>query len=280
MVARRMATTIIALAATLGMTLSMALGLASAAYAFDEAKYPDLSGQWHRVGPDRFDGGTNRDAPLTPEYRGIYEKVRKNAAGNMIADPMLSCQAPGMPRVMMAYAPIEFIVTPGTTHILIENIHDSRRIHTDGRPWPGEVDPSFRGLSIGQWQDTDGDGRFDTLIAETRHFQGPRHFDGSGLPLHQDNNTVIRERIFLDKSSSDILVDEITVTDGALTRPWTVTKTYRRDRTPIAMHRESVCADNSTHVAIGEEMYVVGPDGNLAPTRPGQPAPDLRYFPR
>jgi len=46
------------------------------------------------------------------------------------------------------------------------------------------------------------------------------------------------------------------------------------------MHRESVCADNITHVAIGEEMYVVGPDGNLAPTRPGQPAPDLRYFPR
>jgi len=253
-------------------------GIASAAQAFDDTKYPDLSGQWHRTGPDRFDGASNRDVPLTPEYRAIYEKIRKNDAGNMIADPMLTCQAPGMPRVMQAYAPMEFIVTPDTTHILIENIHDSRRIHTDGRPWPGEVDPSFRGLSIGQWQDTDGDGRFDTLIAETRHFQGPRYFDGSGLPLHQDNNTVIRERLFLDKS--DILVDEITVTDGALTRPWTVTKTYRRDRTPIAMHRESVCADHSSHVAIGEEMYVVGPDGNLTPTRPGQPAPDLRYFPR
>src|SRR5882724_1000666 len=73
MVSRRMATTIIALAATLGVTLGSALGLASAAYAFDEAKYPDLSGQWHRIGPDRFDGGTNRDAPLTPEYRAIYE---------------------------------------------------------------------------------------------------------------------------------------------------------------------------------------------------------------
>jgi len=275
MISRRMAA-IIALAATLGMTF----GMASAAQAFDDTKYPDLSGQWHRVGPDRFDGGTNRDAPLTPEYRAINEKVRKNEAGNMIADPMLTCQAPGMPRVMMAYAPLEFIVTPDTTHILIENIHDSRRIHTDGRPWPGEVDPSFRGLTIGQWQDTDGDGKFDTLVAETRHFQGPRYFDGSGLPLHQDNNTVIRERLSLDKSNSDVLVDEITVTDGALTRPWTVTKTYRRDRTPIAMHRESVCADHSSHVAIGEEMYVVGPDGNLAPTRPGQPAPDLRYFPR
>jgi hypothetical protein len=45
-------------------------------------------------------------------------------------------------------------------------------------------------------------------------------------------------------------------------------------------HRETVCADHKNHVAIGEEMYVLGPDGNLAPTRPGQPAPDLRYFPR
>jgi hypothetical protein len=262
------------------IALTALFGIAGAAHAFDEAKYPDLSGQWQRIGPDRWDGASNRDVPLTPEYRAIYEKVRKNEAGNMIADPMLTCQAPGMPRVMQAYAPLEFIVTPDTTHILIENIHDSRRIHTDGRPWPGEVDPSFRGLSIGQWQDTDGDGRFDTLIAETRHFQGPRYFDGTGLPLHEDNNTVIRERIFLDKANADILVDEITVTDGALTRPWTVTKTYRRDRTPVVNHRESVCADHINHVAIGEEMYVVGPDGNLAPTRPGQPAPDLRYFPR
>jgi hypothetical protein len=271
MVARRMA-----IAAILGAML----GWAGSAHAFDEAKYPDLGGLWHRVGPDRWDGGSNRDAPLTPEYRAIYEKVRKNEAGNMIADPMLTCQAPGMPRVMMAYAPMELIVTPDTTHILIENIHDSRRIHTDGRPWPGEVDPSFRGLSIGQWQDTDGDGKFDTLVAETRHFQGPRYFDGSGLPLHEDNATVIRERIFLDKSNPDILVDEITVTDKALTRPWAVTRTYRHDRTPVVNHRESVCADHSKHVAVGDEMYLVGPDGNLAPIRPGQPAPDLRYFPR
>jgi hypothetical protein len=274
------ATTMVSRTPAAFVALMALLAMAGTAQAFDEAKYPDLSGLWHRVGPDRWDGASNRDAPLTPEYRAIYEKTRKNEAGNMIADPMLTCQAPGMPRVMMAYAPLELVVTPDTTHILIENIHDSRRIHTDGRPWPGEVDPSFRGLSIGQWQDTDGDGKFDTLIAETRHFQGPRYFDGSGLPLHEDNATVIRERIFLDKGNPDILVDEITVTDSALTQPWTVTKTYRRDRTPVVNHRESVCADHINHVAIGDEMYVVGPDGNLAPTRPSQPAPDLRYFPR
>ena len=97
---------------TLAATLGISLGMASATHAFDEAKYPDLGGLWHRIGPDRFDGASNRDAPLTPEYRAMFEKVRKNEAGNMIADPMLTCQAPGMPRVMMAYAPLEFIITP------------------------------------------------------------------------------------------------------------------------------------------------------------------------
>jgi len=278
MVARRMATTIIALAATLGMTLGLALGLASAAYAFDEAKYPDLSGQWHRIGPDRFDGGTNRDAPLTQEYRAIYEKVRKNAAGNMIADPMLSCQAPGMPRVMMAYAPMEFIVTPGTTHILIENIHDSRRIHTDGRPWPGEVDPSFRGLSIGQWQNTDGDGRFDTLMAETRAIKGPHSYDSSGIPFHEDGRAIIRERIASDKTNPNVVHNEITSIDSALTRPWTVQRSYRRMPSKEPIWSEYVCSENNRHVQIGSDNYVIGADGLLMPTRKNQSPPDLRHF--
>src|SRR4029450_3517656 len=90
------------------IALTALLAMAGAAHAFDEAKYPDLGGLWHRVGAHPWDGGGHRDAPLTPEYRAIYEKIRKNEAGNMIADPMLTCQAPGMPRIMQAYAPMEF----------------------------------------------------------------------------------------------------------------------------------------------------------------------------
>ena len=54
------------------------LGMAGDARAFDEAKYPDLSGQWHRIGPGRWDGATNQTAPLTPEYRAIYEAIRQD----------------------------------------------------------------------------------------------------------------------------------------------------------------------------------------------------------
>ena len=33
------------------------------------------------------------------------------------------------------------------------------------------------GYSIGQWIDTDGDGKYDVLEVETRNLKGPRAFD-------------------------------------------------------------------------------------------------------
>ena len=266
----------IALAAMLAMATTQVC-------AFDESKYPDLRGVWDRIGAPRWDqqDRTYQNAPLTPEYRAIYEaNVKHQQAGGQGTDPTYTCLSPGMPRIMNVYEPMEIVVTPQTTHILIEHIHDSRRIHTDGRGWPDEIEPSFRGYSIGTWEDTDGDGRYDTLVAETRHMKGPRSFDSTGLPLHADNQTVIKERIYLDRSNPDLLIDEITVIDNALTRPWTVVRKYKRDRTPHPIWRESVCAENNNHVAIGKDDYMVSADGFLMPTRKDQPPPDLRYFPQ
>jgi hypothetical protein len=50
----------------------------------------------------------------------------------------------------------------------------------------------------------------------------PRAYYGTGLPLHHDNQSIFKERIHLDKTDPNILPDEITVIDHALTRPWTV----------------------------------------------------------
>src|SRR5262249_52587939 len=136
------------------------------------------------------------------------------------------------------------------------------------------LEPAFAGFSIGHWEDTDG--RHNTLVVETRGMKGPRTFDASGIPVHQDNETVVKERIYLDKANPDLLHDEVTTIDHALTRPWTVTRTYRRDRN--AEWEEFVCAEDNRHVAIGKEVYSVSDDGYLTPTRRGQPAPDLRYF--
>jgi hypothetical protein len=66
--------------------------------------------------------------------------------------------------------------------------------------------------------------------------------------------------------------------DDALTRPWTVTKTYRRDPNPQPDWREVNCAENNNHVEVGTESYMLSADGYLMPTKKDQPAPDLRFF--
>jgi hypothetical protein len=160
----------IAAAALLG-TLCVAT---SDAWAWDDTKYPDFGGQWRPIGgPGRFDiskpAGHGQQAPLTPEYQAIFEaNVKEQAAGGQGTTKTYRCFSPGMPRVTNGYGEIEFVVTPKTTHILVDHIYDNRRIFTDGRPWPAEIVPTLLGYSIGQWIDTDGDGRYDVLEVETR----------------------------------------------------------------------------------------------------------------
>jgi hypothetical protein len=180
--------------------------------------------------------------------------------------------------MMIGYYPMEIVITPDTTHLLMEHIHNFRRIYTDGRGFPEEIEPSFAGYSIGKWVDEDGDGRYRTLVVETRGFKGPRAFDSTGLPLHRDNQTIVKERIYQDRANLNILYDEITTIDNALTRPWTVTKNYNRDQNPRPVWREFICAEANSWVIIHNEGYYLSADGQLMPTRKGQQPPDTRYF--
>jgi hypothetical protein len=270
---------------------AVALALAAMmtnASAWDETRYPDLKGQWVRGYPglSRFDPakpiGPRQEAPLTAEYQAIYqENLAEQAAGGQGIDPTYRCLPPGMPRIMHVYSPMEIVVTPDTTYVLIEHIHDSRRIYTDGRDWPENMDddPQFSGYSIGRWVDEDGAGRFGALVVETRGIKNPRTYDATGIPFHADGRTIIREKLHLDKANPNALYDEITVIDSALRRPWSALKTYRRvaAKGPI-WWREDVCTENNVHVAVGKEEYFLSADGLLMPARKGQAPPDLRYF--
>jgi len=256
---------------------------AVAAQAQTDAKYPDLKGQWMRPASEGLQWdpskppGRGQQAPLTPEYQAVFEAtLARKAAG--IPEATQACLPPGMPRSMIAYDPMEVIVMPDATYIMLSHMNEFRRIFTDGRKWPEDIEVSYAGYSIGEWKDTDGDGRFDTLLVETRAMKGPRTFDDSGLPLDKDNNTIVKERIYLDKADPNLLHNEITTIDMALTKPWTVTRDYRRERNPE--WNEYVCAETNPGILIGEEVYKLSDDGYLMPTRRGQPAPDLKYFPR
>src|SRR5499426_2700532 len=256
----------VALATALCMTIG-------SAQAFDESKYPDLKGQWQRIGAPRW--ASARETPLTEEYRAIFEaNLKDQAGGGQGTDTTFTCLAPGMPRVMNVYEPMEIVVTPHTTHLLMQHIHDSRRIFTDGRDWPQDVgqdvEPTFAGYSIGHWVDEDGNGRYDVLMVETRNLKGPRSYDSTGLPLHRDNQTVIKERIYLDKADPNTLYDEITVIDHALTRPYVKLQKATRNPTPRPVWFSDVCSENNTHVRIENENYFKGADGKLMPSKKNQ----------
>jgi len=286
------------LAACFGITVTLMGGPTTGitkAWAFDETKYPDLKGHWRRgpntnpiVGQGRgniFDPtkswGPAQNPPLTPEYQARYDaNLAEQEAGGQSIGESYTCRSPGMPRVTNAYGQTEFVVTPGTTHILVENIRDSRRIFTDGRDWSVKFDPSYLGYSIGKWIDTDDDGKYDLLEVETRGFLGPRAYDASGIPLHDDNETIVKERISLDKNDRNLLLFDITVIDHALTRPWQVLKSYSRQAGAQPDWIEEVCGEGNNHVQIGKENYMISGDGLLMPTKKGQKPPDVKYFTR
>jgi hypothetical protein len=185
-----------------------------------------------------------------------------------------------MPRATNGYGEIEFVVTPFTTYILTQHIDDDRRIFTDERDWPTGLQPTFLGYSIGRWIDTKGSGHYDLLEAETRGpFKSPRTFDSSGAPLHPDGETIVKESIYLDEGNPNLLHNDITVFDHALTRPWSVRKTYGRE--PDKEHpvwNENNCGEYNNHVKIGDEGYMLSADGFLMPAKKDQKPPDLRYF--
>jgi hypothetical protein len=250
----------------------------SKAQIVDLGKYPNIAGGWGRS--EVYQWARGEKPPLTPEYQAVLDQnLADRKVGGHGTDTMYRCFPPGMPRAMHVYSPMEIVITPGTTYLLIDHIHDDRRIFTDGRDWPeGEVELSFSGYSIGRWVDQAGTGKYDTLEIETRFLKGPRTLDGL-LPTAADNQSIIKERIFLDKANPEILHDEITLIDHAYTRPWTVLKSYPRYKNPGPVGwPEEVCAEAQTWISLGDQDYFLSSDGYLMPTKKNQAPPDLRYF--
>ena len=165
----------------------------ASAQVVDLGKYPDLSGQW-RGSVIRYDPtkpvGRGQQAPLKEPYSRMHEAsmADQTAGGQGLYLSSAKCVPMGMPWQMYAFFAMDFVVTPAETLVLSEAMTaQPRRIFTDGRDWPADLEPTLLGYSIGKWIDTTGSGHYDLLAVETRGFRGPRAFDASGLPLHADN---------------------------------------------------------------------------------------------
>lgn len=115
----------------------------------------DLSGIWDM---QTYDGTAKYTFDMTDEARAFQAGFRPR-----LDDPALRCVSDGLVRVSGGPFAKEIIQTEDRVTILYEDMHEVRRIHTDGRDFPDNVDDLYSsvGYSIGHWEGS-------TLVVETR----------------------------------------------------------------------------------------------------------------
>jgi hypothetical protein len=153
--------------------------------------------------------------------RRTAERERVRAAGPTdISRPWLDrplyerCIARGFPQAILPTLynnNIEIVQAPDHVAIVHEMIHETRVVPLDGRAFSGI--PSFMGESLGHWEG-------DTLVIETRNFNGLTPFRGSTKDL------VVTERY--RRTGPDSIEFTMTLDDANAWRsPWTVAYSMR-----------------------------------------------------
>ena len=223
---------------------------ASAAAIPSPEKLPDWTGVWQNKGPptntDLFDGGTSdppgcaalappcrSHPPYRPSWEARYQQNLALAKANILPDPLTRCMPRGTPGNMRSPDTIEFVSRPERTWIFIENGSQSRRIYTDGRGHRTGKDAfdNWTGDSVGHWEG-------DTLVVETVGVKGGMMIDRSGAIL--SSKAKITEHI--RRRDASTMEDAFYIEDPeALTRPWAVTRLYRKVDGPIF---DYACAEN------------------------------------
>ena len=231
---------------SLGLGVALATLIASAVLAAPAppkkpiAQSPNAQafvGVWDRVGSINFDPTIPFDKPdqppLTPKAAAQFQaSLDSAAAGKPINDPHANCIPLGMPRMMNGVYLMEVLVAEEKVVVIGEEQSQVRRIWTDGRGFGDEIDPTYNGTSVGHWEGK-------VLVVETRGLHWDIPINQKGL-MHSPNLTV-SERLWLE--NADTLHDQITLTDPeTFSKPWTVTKTYKRTRDPL---NEYVCEENN-----------------------------------
>jgi hypothetical protein len=177
----------------------------------------DISGIWVRDSDPRADASSPGAAPpLKEPYAKSYKASRKNPAPPTPAGE--KCKVEGMPTIMAAHNALEILQTPGQVTVLAEYMSQTRRIYLDEPlPAPDDVNPGYMGYSVAKWHG-------NTLEVQT---VGVRE-DVRYLDIPHSAKMHISEKIHL--AAPDRLQDDITIVDPVLTRPYSLTFTYKRDR--------------------------------------------------
>jgi hypothetical protein len=241
----------------------------SSAKAVASDKLPDWSGAWAMVGGTVFDTatqtgtggsvtpGVREHPPYNAEWEAIYGKNLALRDKGLFPDTQTNCGVPtGFPRMFNMPDPYEFVIRPEQFWILTENGPNVMRVYTDGRAHLADQWETYTGDSVGHWEG-------ETLVFTTRALKGSRDndviLDRTGLVLSDKSHATTRMR----KINPTTIEVQMTIEDPkALTRPWVVTKQFRKQPPETRLY-DYGCAENNRNpvdTATGETK-VLGPDG-------------------
>jgi len=188
--------------------------------------HPDLSGVWWggadvggARGGGRGRGG--RGAPA-PTFTSLYQPsaAEKAAILNDKDDPTLKCIPTAFGTLNVRFWDVgavgQIVSTPEFVVMLTETYHGFQLIPTDGRPHRDFVPPSYRGDSVGHWED-------DTFVVETTNFTDDTWMSAEGrVSFHSDALRIVERYRRVDANTLE--VEAIVEDPQVLTGPWTVPK--------------------------------------------------------
>jgi hypothetical protein len=230
---------------------------------------PDWSGAWSMAGGTVFDratqtgqggaisAGVRSHPPYNAEWETVYRTHLDLRDKNQFPDTISNCGVPaGFPRHFNLPDLYEFVVRPEQVWVLTENGPNVMRIYTDGRKHLEDQWETYTGDSVGRWED-------DTLVFTTVALKGYRDkdviLDRTGLVLSDKSHATTRIR----KINPTTIEVQMTIEDPkALTKPWVVTKQFRKQPPDTRLY-DYGCAENNRNPvdpATGETK-VLGPDG-------------------
>src|SRR5678815_531623 len=206
----------------------------------DLSKLPDWSGVWN---PKITDQDAQVKTNMPPWNAKAAELINFQLAEEKAGRPpplFVNCLPEAMPAWMLVtHNSMEILFTPGRVTLLGESDGARlRRIYTDGRKHPEDPDPTFHGHSIGHWEG-------DTLVIDTIGVLPQTLIAVSEAAGHPNNGDMhIKERIHKKKKNKDIMLVHLEITaPKVLTKTWTTTRIFFRQRARIYDIVEGVCQE-------------------------------------
>ena len=187
---------------------------------------PDFNGVWVAPYTPDLARATTGPIPFTPFGA---EKFKTHTGAD---DPHGYCQPTGPTRAIHSPFPFQIIQTGGAMTILFEIDHNFRRIFTDGRDHPKDMDETWWGDSVGKYSG-------DTLTVDLAGMSDRSWLDTAGHQ-HSEKLHVIET---WQKTGPDTMKWSATFEDPVyFTKPWTVTLALKREKYDIM---EMICMDNN-----------------------------------